>query len=926
MASKYQVYADLAGEQTKQVTQNMADWTGFLTTAGRLYKYPFEEQLMVHAQRPDAVAVAPLEFWNKPMNRFVKRGSKGIALLDNSRTKPKLKYVFDVVDTQDGWYNPHRPFLWEMKQEHQIPVIEALKVSYNIDGQTDLGLEQTMLGNSLGDYLYSTALNLSAQYYADNKHDINYAIENSFLDELDELNVSTVFRDALTISTAYVLMSRCNIDPAEYIENEYFQIVFDFNTPESVYALGKAVSDVSEEVLRGIEVTIKKYERQKAIELEGQHEHDNLHPTRGLSDTRYSDTRADGFAGQIRYDAEELPEQTQEDSVHDINHERNTVLPLSGNRETGERAVGADDREIGHTEPATLQRQQSNELDDTYEQSEKPSRGNHNQGTDLQLDIEPQEMPPNDELDGISASDDTITDEEINTYLARSTNIANGKFRIFSFFLHDHSTKEKADFLKNEYGTGGRTHAFPGIDHSYEDHNSKGLHFKKSDIFEPTAEVSLTWTNVANRIDKLIAENRYMSEAEINHIPTFEREHLGQTIMNFFSNLPLNVPRPAPLDEPLSGDFWADALKIGNTLDNPEIFSNILTAMHQIVDNTPKHDRLYESKQKAVERIESFEKGTFTLFPNLDSILANIPPHTPSQMVEQLTFNFPSEQEQIDTIRSTSQAESMETVKPTVTPPLEIPSQSTIITQEDIKQAITKWNGDTNSKLRVYEYMHKNSRARDTANFLKEEFGGNMGIFTVIKNGVEPVSIPWTKVQRHIGRLMNEDKFLSADEKMMTDNTPTTQSREAMPGDELYIHNKLYLIDTISPYDVRLYDPALNMNNPHIPPIKMSIFYREFDEAVANDPRNAHLLPLEPTEPAQQDELQSTSQQASEELAMKPTPSPTMTIADFVKYKLETGEKFSSAELFAEAANHTVIQWQTTPLPQKMLMMAWSLV
>jgi hypothetical protein len=183
----------------------MVDWTGFLATAGRLYKYPFEEQLMIHAQRPDAKAVAPLELWNKPMNRYVRRGSKGIALLDNRGEKPRLKYVFDVVDTQDGWYNPRRPFLWELKPEHENLVMESLQQSYDIDVDADLGYETStgnaMLGNAVGDYLYTIAESLSARYYEDNRHDIGYAVEGSFLDDYDELNLSVAFRYALTVST-----------------------------------------------------------------------------------------------------------------------------------------------------------------------------------------------------------------------------------------------------------------------------------------------------------------------------------------------------------------------------------------------------------------------------------------------------------------------------------------------------------------------------------------------------------------------------------------------------------------------------------------------------------------------------------------------------------------------------------------------------
>jgi hypothetical protein len=360
LPSKYQIYASLADYQTRQVTQSMGDWTGFLNTAGRLYKYPFEEQLMIYAQRPNAVAVAPLETWNKPMNRFVKQGSKGIALLDNSGGKGKLKYVFDVADTQDGRYNARRPFLWELKPEHEAPVIEALKNTFEIDDETFSGWDANngtpLHGNSLGDYLHSIAQSLAVRYYDENRHDIAYAVEDSFLDGLDEFNIRVAFRDALAVSTAYTLMTRCGVDPSPYFENEDFQAVFDFNTPESVYALGRAVSVVSEEVLRDIEVTIKKHERNKTVEMEVQHDRsssnrNNVQQERGLSDSQHLDTPAEPNIGQIRDDEEGLSEQAQGDAVHDIQLEGNAVPPLSGSRESSEPQTGADYRKSLATKP-----------------------------------------------------------------------------------------------------------------------------------------------------------------------------------------------------------------------------------------------------------------------------------------------------------------------------------------------------------------------------------------------------------------------------------------------------------------------------------------------------------------------------------------------------------------------------------------------
>ncbi len=258
MASKYQFYSELADSQARQVTSTMNSWTGFLSTAGRLYKYPFEEQLMIHAQRPDAVACAPLETWNTPMNRYVRRGSKGIALIDNTSDKPRLKYVFDYSDTEDGRHNARRPKFWELTPEYESVVVEALQKQY--------GTNDFSSTDNFSDYIFGLARELSARYYGDNRDDVEYSVEGSFLEEYDEYNVRTAFLEALTVSTAYTLMTRCGVDPSEYIGDEDFQPVFDFNSPRSVYTLGKAVSILSEEVLREIEVTIKSHERQTAAE------------------------------------------------------------------------------------------------------------------------------------------------------------------------------------------------------------------------------------------------------------------------------------------------------------------------------------------------------------------------------------------------------------------------------------------------------------------------------------------------------------------------------------------------------------------------------------------------------------------------------------------------------------------------------------
>lgn len=416
MPSKLQFYTALADHQTRQVTGSRETWTGFLEAAGRLYKYPFEEQLMIYAQRPNATACAELETWNKPMNRFVRRGSKGIALIDQSGDKPRLRYVFDVADTEDGRYNARKPFVWEMKPEHERSVIEAIDNAYEIDSFMGWdGIDgRALIGHEVGDVIFGLAHSLAARYHEDNKRDIGYSVEGSFLEDYDEYNISVAFQEALTVSAAYSLMTRCGIDPADYIEDEDFQPIFDFNSPASVHALGKAVSMVTEEVLREIEVAIKKHERQITAERSTEHGRDHLHTERGLSDTRHSD-RGNGVPGQIRDDAEELPPRTPPDPLQQLHTDGDTVSPLLGDRENGERTPEPDVTATLGEEPAARQGDRPNGLDSAYEQPESGSGGNDLHRIDLQLNDIENETPPSD-LGGVSASADKITDEEINTF------------------------------------------------------------------------------------------------------------------------------------------------------------------------------------------------------------------------------------------------------------------------------------------------------------------------------------------------------------------------------------------------------------------------------------------------------------------------------------------------------------------------------
>ena len=272
MPSKIQFYVQMADQTAQQLTGSLQAWTGFLTTAARLYKYPYHEQLMIYAQRPEATACADYDLWNKTMRRYVRRGSQGIALIDTSGDNPKIKYVFDVSDTGGGEQS-RRPYLWAYQDEHYDAVTAALERRFDVSAE-----------HGLAEQLESIAAQLVDEYWNDNQYDILGIVDGSFLDDYDDFNVGAVFRNAAVVSTTYALLSRCGLEPEEYFTHEDFLNVFDFNTPATVAALGTAISQSSELILRQIEVTIKNYEREKHAERSQNHDRADLSEERRLPD------------------------------------------------------------------------------------------------------------------------------------------------------------------------------------------------------------------------------------------------------------------------------------------------------------------------------------------------------------------------------------------------------------------------------------------------------------------------------------------------------------------------------------------------------------------------------------------------------------------------------------------------------------------
>ena len=336
MPTKAEMYAQMAEKVAVQLTGSWQEWAGFLTTAARLYKYPYYEQLMIYAQRPDATACAEYDLWNDRMGRYVRRGSKGIALVDDSGDRPRLRYVFDISDTGTREHS-RTPWLWQLEERHVESVSAMLERNYDVGS------------NDLAQQLADVAAKLAEEYWDEHRQDILYIVDGSFLEEYDEYNIEVQFKSAATVSITYALMSRCGLEPEQYFGHEDFMPIFDFNTPAAIGALGTAVSQVNQQVLRQIGVTIQNYEREQLAERSVTHgEQPDLHEERRLPDSRPEPDRAAAEApGQVRQDAQSVPEGASAHPVQPAVDDREAVPAPSGDRRDREQPSETDDAPAG---------------------------------------------------------------------------------------------------------------------------------------------------------------------------------------------------------------------------------------------------------------------------------------------------------------------------------------------------------------------------------------------------------------------------------------------------------------------------------------------------------------------------------------------------------------------------------------------------
>ena len=641
MATKLQLITELSQRTAHSITRNPVNWTSFLKTAAWNYKYPFQDQLLIYAQRPDATACAPIEIWNRKFGRWVNRGAKGIALINDSESRLSLRHVFDVSDTNSRYNRP--PVLWSMQDRYAEAVTETLENSFgDLKDKSDISSA-----------LVSAAFNAVEDNYADYLSDLMYCRENSFLEELDGLNVEVIFKAALRSSVAYMLLVRCGCPADKLFTSEDFQGVVNFNTIDTISRLGAAASDISEMLLREIEATVKDLQKTERKQIrtvaknqgaghnESRKDERNgedgtdLHNAGRLSDTRPGAVGGRNAHRQIWNVAQNISEKPQERDVRQPDAVGQADGAPRGDRPDGEGTDRENHGEAPHEQPRAGQSGRPDGLDGTHEQPAALGGGNGTGGAGVQLTLFPtveQQIESIKQAEDEKSSAFSISQEEIDHVLCKGTGFQDGKFRVYLHYQEQHTLKETIDFLKREYGTGGGTHIFTDGTQGNTWHDGKGISISKSGSFISNPDLRLSWNQVAKRLGELIAADRYLNSKEKERLPAVQQEmeeRRRQLAEEAYAREILNrEPVPAEPKVPISKDTAKYVFHLGDTVyigaEEYEVvsFNNhavelrdmnfpIFTkqfpreAFEQILQDNPLNDHLIAPEQPAEEKKET---------------------------------------------------------------------------------------------------------------------------------------------------------------------------------------------------------------------------------------------------------------------------------------------------------------------------------
>ena len=742
MPNKLQAYAEQAERTARQITGSHLAWTAFLTTAARLYKYPYNEQLMIYMQRPEATACAEYDFWNEKMGRYVRRGSTGIALIDATGYKPRLKYVFDVSDT-GGKENARRVNLWELKEAHTDSVSAMLERNYGVSGR-----------NGLTEQFEAVASRLASEYWRDHSRDILGIVADSYLEEYDDYNIEVAFKNAAVVSITYSLMSRCGMQPEDHFEHEDFFSIFDFNTPRTVAALGTAVSEINEQVLRQIEVTIRNYEREHSAERTAEHgEQPDLHDERRLHDSRPEDRGAGAAPRQVRADAPEVPEGASAHSLEPDDSGGSPVPAPAGDRAGGAEPLRADDAGAGgggrsDGEPESPR---PNEMGGPDERLQGAGRGDYSGRADLRITEHParggqlsffpteaEQITAIEEAESVAQTPFafSVSQEQLDHVLRLGGNEDNTRMVIAAAFQKQKSTEDIAALLQSTFHGGngfktpeGELSAWYAVD---------GIHIApgRSAEYMRSAQV-IAWQDAAAHISQLMDSGAYASNVELAEAGQHERMQLAQALWYLKHDLS---------DEAREQGYLScmDTLRGGGFPDETARLAEQLT-------NTDFRETL---------------SGEFTQF---------YAAHEQDRSL--LRFHYHKLENIWQSLRDLSLPRREYSSEMAAVPEL-----GRFITEDEIDHALDRGSGVEGGKSRIYEYFTADHTGKEKAAFLKDEYGiggrshavsgashsdeshDSRGI-VLKKAGCANVELSWTKVAARIDSLIQKDRFLSPREK-----------------------------------------------------------------------------------------------------------------------------------------------------------------
>ena len=710
---------------------------------------------MIHAQRPDATACAEYDFWNKKMGRFVRRGSTGIALIDTSGQKPQLRYVFDVADTGEREHS--RPVhLWQFRAEHEDAVAATLERNYDVSGS-----------NGIIEQMESAAAQLAREYWADHKRDILYNIDDSYLDGYDEFNTKVQFRNAAKASITYMLMSRCGLEPEAYMEPEDFMPVFDFNTPAAVAALGTAVSEISQQVLRQIEIAIRNYERERSQK----NDRIDLHEERRLPDSRPEAERGTGeqAPGQVRDAEKDLPSGASPHPLEPDDPVRDAVPAPAGDRRDGAAEAGADDAgadEVGGRD-GSVESQRPVEMGETDEQPESAGRRDHPQRAGVQLtppepEAEPAQPPISQayqlslfptEAEQIAYIDTAesvnsmpsafpmfISQDDIDHILRTGGNADEARMKIAAEFSKQKSLEERAAFLKKLYygGNGlitenGRFSAWYGDDGIHIANGDAARHLRSAQV--------ISWTDAAERVEELLDGGAFATNLEVTEAPRYERLGIAVAVWNLyhdFSDEARSLGYLSCLGNTHSTNFPEETERLTDDLLNPEFREQLLAEYKVFLDSYRENRELlrfhFHRPQALLTRLED--------------------------------LSLPRREYHSDMAA--------------------IPATDRFITEDEIAASLANGSGFEGGKTRIYEFFQTPHTPKESADFLKKEYGiggrthavsresgsyedhGSKGI-VLKKNGCADVQMNWNKVASRISELVRLNRYLTPDEQAAYD-------------------------------------------------------------------------------------------------------------------------------------------------------------